>query len=72
MLLWAIFVLYTALCAWVVFLGGAEAIGSCRALRWLDWLATGQAPEELRAWAALSWLAGLVLLLVDWSWRHAG
>ena len=61
----AIFLAYTAFCAWVVFGNGADVLEGWKAALLVDLWAGLLSAGQLRVYVALSWFAGLVGLVMS-------
>lgn len=63
-----IFLLFSALCVWIIFFDGAERLeGSITALFVVDLLAPFLSASMLRFYVGILWLGDLIILLVN---RH--
>ena len=58
------FVLYSALCFWVIFLDGAETLEGWGAFALFGWFAASLTPSELKFYIGISWLVSLVFTLM--------
>ncbi len=56
------FLIFTAVCWWVVFRDGAEVIEGWRSVIFFDLWAWLLNAEQLRLYAVISWLAAAVML----------
>ena len=59
-----LFLVYTALCWWVVFGDGAEVLEGWKAGLLYDWFAFALTASELRFSVAISWVAALAIGLI--------
>ena len=59
------FLLYTAFCVWIVFLNGAETVEGWKSFFLLGWFAASLSAQELRFYVGISWLAAVVMLIVN-------
>jgi len=64
MLVILLFLLYSAVCFWVIFRDGAEVLEGWKSLIAFDLFAAMLSANELRFFAGISWLACLVGVLV--------
>ena len=59
-----LFLVYSVFCFWVVFLEGAEVLEGWGAFAVFGLFAASLTPTELKFYVGISWIAGLVMLLV--------
>lgn len=58
------FVVYSVFGYWVVFLDGAEQLEGWKSIFFFGWTAPGWSTREIRFCVAISWIAGLIVLIV--------
>jgi hypothetical protein len=58
------FLAYSAFCFWVVVLDGAEVLDGWGAFALFGLFAATLTPLELKFYVGISWIAGLVILLI--------
>lgn len=59
-----LFLLYTLFCCWIVFRDGAAVIEGWKSSFLLGWLRGSLTTTELKFYACISWVAGLLVLAV--------
>lgn len=59
-----LFLVHTLFCFWVVFRDGAEVIEGWRSFFLIDWFAATLTADQLRFYVGISWIAGLIGLVV--------
>ena len=59
------FLAYSAFCYWLIFLDGAETLEGWKSFFLLGWFATSLTSTELKLYVGISWLASLVLFLLQ-------
>lgn len=63
----AFFIAYTVFCVWVILLDGAEKVEGWRSFFLIDTFAPAWTSQEIRFYCAISWISGLVILVVSWA-----
>ena len=59
-----VFLAYSAFCFWVIVLDGAEVLEGWGAFALFGLFAAALTPSELKFYVGISWIVGLVLMLI--------
>ena len=59
------FLLYTGVCYWLIFLDGVEALEDWKTFFLFGGFAASLTPRELKFYVGISWIASLVFLLIS-------
>ena len=60
-----LFLAYTAFCYWAIVLDGVEALETWKTFFLFGWFAASLTPTELKFYLGISWLASMVLTLIQ-------